>query len=426
MPGTRSATHFRTNIKTKKRSPPTAAPSKSAPTSPRRSTTSAYPFAPPVAGTKRWGPCQTVAVEPIFPDGHNNLASALKHIGQFSEAELEYRKTLELRPDFAQAHSNLIMLLHYAPGKSPQEILAEMRAWNDQHARPLAHLRKPQDRNRDPRRKLRIGYVSPDFTGHIVGLNLLPLFLNHDPNEFEIYCYFNGPKEDEFTLNFKKAAALRDIRRLSDQAAAELIRQDQIDILVDLAGHTADNRLLVFAQKPAPIQITFGGYPGGTGLETMDWRLTDPHLDPPGQTEIHYVEKLYRLRDSFWCYDPAAMIPAAELQIAPLPASQNGFITFGCLNNFMKVTETTVQAWAATVKSVPASRFLMLAPEGSPRHAFRRFSPNPASPIAWNSSVSNIERTTSKPITESTWASTRSPTTATPPVSTPCGWASPS
>jgi protein O-GlcNAc transferase len=311
---------------------------------------------------------RAIEIQPGVADIHNNLASALKHIGEFDQAEHEYRKAIELHPGFPQAHSNLIMLMHYQPGKTPQNILHEMRAWNNQHARPLASLRKPLSINRDPHRKLRIGYVSPDFTGHIVGLNLLPLFLNHDRDQFEIYCYSNVASEDQFTNKFQSVSHWRNIRPMTDESAAELIRQDQIDILVDLAGHTADNRLLVFAQKPAPVQITFGGYPGGTGLENMDWHLTDTQLDPPVKTETQYIEKLYRLRDSFWCYDPKIMWPAEELEIAPLPAAGNGYVTFGCLNNFMKVTVPTLHAWAAVLTAVENSRLLMLAPEGSPRN----------------------------------------------------------
>jgi protein O-GlcNAc transferase len=311
---------------------------------------------------------RAVEIEPEFVDAHNNRANALKHIGDFEGAELEYRRALELRPGFSEAHSNLIMLLHYAPGKTPKDILDEMRVWNERHARPLANLRKPIEPDRSADRKLRIGYVSPDFSGHIVGLNLLPLFSNHDRERFEIYCYSNVAAPDEFTSKFQSTAAgWRDIRQVDDATAARFVRDDKIDILVDLAGHTANNRLLVFAQKPAPVQVTFGGYPGGTGLETMDWHLTDADLDPQGETESHYVENLYRLRDSFWCYDPQAMVPADELEISELPAKRNGYVTFGCLNNFMKVTESTVRAWAAVVAAVPNSRFLMLAPDGSPR-----------------------------------------------------------
>jgi protein O-GlcNAc transferase len=321
----------------------------------------------------RWGDAvevlrRAVKVHDDFPDAHNNLASALKHVGEFDEAEREYRRALQLRPDFVEAHSNLIMLLHYAPGKTPADILVEMRRWNESHAAPLRRLIHTCDNDRDPNRRLRIGYVSPDFTGHIVGLNLLPLFKNHDRESFEIFCYSNSQIPDAFTDVFRGAANVwHDIRKIDDESAAELIRRDRIDILVDLAGHTAYNRLLIFARKPAPVQATFGGYPGGTGLETMDWRLTDPHLDPPGRTENHYTEKLQRLPDSFWCYDPEAMAPAAELNVEPLPALRNGYVMFGCLNNFVKVTQPVLRAWAQVLAGIPNSRLLMLAPEGKVR-----------------------------------------------------------
>ncbi|MGA3066214.1 MAG: tetratricopeptide repeat protein [Tepidisphaeraceae bacterium] len=311
---------------------------------------------------------RAVAARDEFPDAHNNLASALKHIGEFREAEKEYRRTIALRPSFAEAHSNLIMLLHYAPGKTPADILAEMRRWNERHVEPRRHLIRPCTNDRNPGRRLRIGYVSPDFSSHVVGMNLWPLFANHDRESFEVYCYSNTPHPDALTDHFRGAATeFREIQTLSDERAAEMIRTDRIDILVDLAGHTANHRLLVFARKPAPIQLTFGGYPGGTGLETMDYRLTDPYLDPPGKTENHYTEKLHRLPHSFWCYDPRAMAPAADLNVGPLPASMNGYVTFGCLNNFMKVTPPVLRIWAEVLAKIPQSRLLILVPEGKPR-----------------------------------------------------------
>jgi predicted O-linked N-acetylglucosamine transferase (SPINDLY family) len=171
-------------------------------------------------------------------------------------------------------------------------------------------------------------------------------------------------RADGLTEEFRRFAdSWHSIVELSDSQAVDLIRQDRIDILVDLALHTAGNRLGVFARKPAPVQATFAGYPGSTGLDTIDYRLTDPHLDPPGLNDQFYSETSHRLPDSFWCYDPLV----AEIAINAPPAQSHGSVTFGCLNNFCKVNEQVLQLWAQVLKTVSNSRLLLLSPEGSSR-----------------------------------------------------------
>ena len=157
------------------------------------------------------------------------------------------------------------------------------------------------------------------------------------------------------------------IAGLADEAVAQRIRQDRIDILVDLSLHMAHNRLMVMARKPAPVQVTWLGYPGTTGLDSVDYRLTDPYLDPcSGENDAFYSERSYRLPHTFWCYDPLA----SEPDVSALPAIRNGHITFGCLNNFCKVNAGTLQLWARAMRAVPASTLLMLAPrEARPRSA---------------------------------------------------------
>jgi predicted O-linked N-acetylglucosamine transferase (SPINDLY family) len=156
---------------------------------------------------------------------------------------------------------------------------------------------------------------------------------------------------------------------MSDKSVADLIIDDKIDILVDLALHMAAHRLMVMAQKPAPVQVTFGGYPGTTGLTAIDYRLTDPYLDPPGMVEgggdADYSEQSIRLPDSFWCFDPKAM-DVEQYEIAPLPAIANGFVTFGCLNNFCKVNDGVLELWARVLKEVPSSHLLLLTRPAAP------------------------------------------------------------
>ena len=184
---------------------------------------------------------------------------------------------------------------------------------------------------------------------------------NHDHGQVEIFCYADVVRPDAVT-----ATAARLCRRvaqhvgLSDQQAAELIRSDQIDILVDLTMHMANNRLLIFARKPAPVQVAWLAYPGTTGLAAMDYRLTDPYLDPPGEYDACYSEQSIRLPDTFWCYDPLADQPLAN----DLPALANGFITFGCLNNFCKVNDGVL---AALGESASCRAPVASAAAGAPR-----------------------------------------------------------
>ncbi|HMD53898.1 MAG TPA: hypothetical protein VKJ65_05055, partial [Phycisphaerae bacterium] len=297
--------------------------------------------------------------KPDSAEVHSTLGSVLKAQGRMDAAVEAFRHAIELKPDFSIAWDNFLYALHFHPGYNAQNILDEHNKWNKRFAEPLKGSVVPHANNRDSERKLRIGYVSPDFRDHVVGRNFLPLLKEHNKESFEITCYANLKIPDSFTQRFHSLAGnWRNIRGLSDQQTVEMIRNDGIDILVDLALHMAENRLLVFARKPAPIQVTFMGYPGTTGLNTIDYRLTDPFLDPPDQNRSYYSEESMRLPDSFWCYDPLADQP----EVNELPAIKNGYITFGCLNNFCKVNETVLELWAKVLKAVPNSRLLLLPP----------------------------------------------------------------
>ena len=311
-----------------------------------------------------------ITLDPNFPDAHNNLGFALAESGCLDDAIASFRQAIALRSAYAQAHSNLLFLLHYHPRSDAAVLTHEHRLWNRQHAQPLQGLALPHNIDQTPDRRLRIGYVSPDFRDHTVGRNLLPLFRHHDGQEFEITCYAHVVQPDAFTHEFQQHAhRWHDIARLSDERVANQIREDGIDILIDLALHSADNRLLVFARKPAPVQVSFAGYPGSTGLTSIDCRLSDPYLDPPGldpagADESLSSEKTIRLPDSFWCYDPH-IEPAVPLN--PLPALQSGVVTFGCLNRFCKINDGVLDLWAEVMRAVPASPLILLAAQGSHR-----------------------------------------------------------
>jgi protein O-GlcNAc transferase len=233
--------------------------------------------------------------------------------------------------------------------------LTESQNWHRQHAEPLAQLIAPHANDPNPDRRLRIGYISPDFRDHPVGRFMLPLLKSHDHREFEIFCYGDGAAPDEMTAKLQTCADIW--RHTAGQTHADLIRQDRIDILVDLAGHTLNNRLLVFAQKPSPVQITYLGYPGTTGLAAMDYRLTDVNADPPGETESFCTEELIRLPRTAWCFSALDENPA----IADPPAVRAGHVTFGSFNNLAKLNPPLLQLWAKILQSIPNSRLLLKA-----------------------------------------------------------------
>jgi predicted O-linked N-acetylglucosamine transferase (SPINDLY family) len=295
---------------------------------------------------------RAIELKPDYPEAHNNLGNALKEMGQLDEAIAAYRRATVLRPKLSDAHSNLLSTLNYHPGWDPATIFEEHRRWHYRYAEPLQRFIQPHRNERSPDRRLRIGYVSPDFRKHPVGHFLLPLLMRHDHKHCEIFCYAQVRASDVLTEQLRTHADhWHSLTGLQDGPAAELIRQHQIDILVDLSGHTAHNRLMFFAHKPAPVQVTFLGYPNTTGLATMDYRLTDAYADPPGLTEPWHSEQLFRLPQCAWCYQPAAS--------PPIEPRKEGPITFGCFNNFAKVTEPMLLLWARILHQVPGSRLLL-------------------------------------------------------------------
>ena len=310
-----------------------------------------------------------IRARPDFPATYNNLGNAWRQAGDLDEAISCYRKALELQPGYVLAHSNLLYALHGHPAYHAADLLAEHRRWNQMHAEPLRANRRAHHNDSDPDRPLRIGYVSPDFRRHPVGFFLLPLFSELDGDQCEVFCYSDVTAPDEVTEELRAHASVwRDIAGLSDERVAARVRDDRIDVLVDLTMHSADSRLLVFARKPAPVQVTYLAYCSTTGLETMDYRITDPCLDPPGQGTAHYSEQSIWLRETYWCYRPVVPIEVREA-----PALTIGTPTFGCLNDFAKVGPPTLAIWCRLLEAVPASRLLLHAPEASPRQRVRDF-----------------------------------------------------
>ncbi|MGD0389410.1 MAG: tetratricopeptide repeat protein, partial [Tepidisphaeraceae bacterium] len=321
---------------------------------------------------------QAIGLKPDIAEVHYNLANALRETGQPDEAIASYREAIRLKPDYADAYNNMVFTLPFHPGYDARMIHEELCRWSQQHAEPLRKFIQPHTNDRDPGRRLRIGYVSPDFGEHPVGQNLLPLLREHDHRQMEIFCYADMLRADAHTEQFRRHADVwRSIVGLSDSQAADLIRQDRIDILVDLALHTANNRLLVFAQKPAPVQVTYLGYCGSTGLDAIDYRLSDPYLDPSDSDLPFYSERTIRLPETYWCYSVAGPTP----EPSPPPAATLGYVTFGCLNNSAKVSSPALDLWAEILRGVPQSRLIVHSHPGAHLDAVReRFAGKGISP----------------------------------------------
>jgi len=294
-----------------------------------------------------------MALAPDLAEAHANLGRTLLAQGRHREAEDAYRRASELDPADATLHSNYLAALPYGGAHEPDEILALHRQWATRHADvpPVAHVPPVVD----PDRPLRVGYVSPDFRRHAVATFLEPIVAAHDRTRVEAICYSNVRVRDEVTARFAElAVGWREISHLDDDAAAALVRDDRIDVLVELTGHVARNRLRLFARRPAPVQVTYLGYYTTTGLDTIDYRLTDAWVDPPG-AEAHYTEAPFRLPDGWLCFQPPADAPAVN----DLPCKATGHVTFGSFNNLAKVTPEVIRRWSAVLTGVPRSRMVM-------------------------------------------------------------------
>ena len=304
---------------------------------------------------------QAIVLRPQFAGAFNNLGGALKATGQIDQAIAAYRQAIALAPNNPQFHSNLVYAMCFQPGASAQAIRAEAVRWNDRHGRPLASEIRPCQNDRDPDRPLRIGYISPNFRQHTNGFSMLPLLKNHDRSRFQIFCYSDVKHPDHITQKCRDASdQWRSIVGVNDQAVAQVVRQDRIDIFVDLVSHMANNRLLVFARKPAPVQTTYLCNQATTGLSTMDYRLSDPHIDPPGCHDADYTEQTVRLPDCYLCFEPLPDSPPVN----DLPALKAGHITFGSLNNFNKVMPPVLDLWGRVLLAVPESRLILRCPDG--------------------------------------------------------------
>ncbi len=303
---------------------------------------------------------KAIEIIPEFIEAHNNLGNVFKDQGK-EDASIEcFKRALDMNPDYAMAFSNLLFTMTGSAAYGPADIWAEIEHWNQLRA-PAVSSRPANHRNdKTPGRRLTIGYVSPDFRRHSVSYFFEPLLSAHDRDAVKAICYAEVSDPDEMTGRLQELSDgwCQTVGRTARDIAQQ-IQRDGVDILVDLAGHTKGNRLDVFALKPAPLQITWLGYPGSTGLGAMNCRLTDAIADPEGVSDPYFSEDLIRLNRGFHCYKPPSDCP----EVSTLPARESGAITFGSFNNLGKVTSEVISAWARILTEVPGSRMVIKSPK---------------------------------------------------------------
>jgi protein O-GlcNAc transferase len=297
-----------------------------------------------------------LGAKPDYSPAENGIGNALRDLGRLDDALEHYRAALRLDPGSQAAASNLLMAAQYDPRQNPAGLRVAHRDWGTATAARLPQRAAPFANARDPERRLKVGYLSADFRRHSVAYFIEPVIAAHDRGAVQVTLYSAVRRPDPTTERIHGTAdRWRDIVRLSDAAVAHLVEDDGIDILVDLAGHTAGNRLGVFALRPAPVQATWIGYPDITGLRTIGWRITDAVADPDGDDNHHPSESLMRLADGFLCYRPPGEAPP----IAPPPSGRDGPITFASFNALAKISADTVALWARVLDAVPRSRLLI-------------------------------------------------------------------
>lgn len=298
---------------------------------------------------------RAITVKAGYAEAWNNLGQVLEIQGNVEEALSAYRQALKLNPAFSRVHSNILFALNYLPGLTAQEIFEEHRRWAQTYADPLTPPASPP--TVVEKQRLSIGYVSPDFRQHPVAYFLEAVLAHHDATRFEIFCYSDVSAPDAVTARLRGLVPhWRDSHGLSDEALGQQIRHDAIDILIDLTGHTDRNRLFTFARRPAPRQASWIGYFNTTGMQAMDYFISDVYGSPTEIPQL-YTETLVRLPHSRFCYHAPDYAPT----VAPLPAAQNGYVTFGCFNNLAKLNDAVIALWAQILTALPSSRLVLKA-----------------------------------------------------------------
>ncbi|MBM3600423.1 MAG: tetratricopeptide repeat protein [Alphaproteobacteria bacterium] len=313
---------------------------------------------------------QALNLRPDYAEAWNSLGAAIQGQGRLEQSLACFRRALEIKPDYHECYSNLLFFMNYLPDVTDADHARENRRW----AAVLERAMPPAlelDNDPDPDRRLRLGFVSPEFSREQNYMAFFEAVLaNHDRNAFDIYCYGDVAAPDETTRRVASLARVwRDIHGMDNRQRAELIRGDRIDVLVNLCGWLPLHRAL-FAQRMAPVQLAYINHVSTTGLANMDYRISDRWIDPPGRTEAFNTETLYRLETGYACYTPPADAPDVDA----LPASRNGHVTFGSFNYLTKVTPEVVALWAEILRAVPSAGLLMKAitlSDGAARQRYR-------------------------------------------------------
>lgn len=298
---------------------------------------------------------RAIALKPGIASMHNNLGNVLRDQGLLIDATASFRQAIALDTDLLTARSNLLLQLNLMPQVQHTEQIAEARRFGERQiarARPLTHA---APRAVEAGRRLKVGFVSGDLKTHPVGFFLESVVAHLDPKQIELIAYVTQRQEDATAARLKPHfAAWHGIDESDDETAARRIRADGVDILVDLSGHTTHNRLSMFAWKPAPVQVTWLGYFATTGVSAIDYILGDQHVLPTHEAS-HFVERAWRLPDSYLCFTP----PQLQVPAGPLPMSANGAVTFGCFNHLVKLNDAVVALWARVLRAVPGSRLFL-------------------------------------------------------------------
>ncbi len=305
---------------------------------------------------------RAIAIDPGLVPAYGMLGNILRGQARIPEALEVLGAARKLDPGRLDIESTELFVLTCWDEISSEALFVRHRDFGARLEKAIARRFEPFGNSRDPERRLRVGYVSGDFNFHPVAFFTIPLFERHDRSACEIFCYWTGNTVDDFTRQVQaRADVWRDAASMSDAGLAETINRDGIDILVDLSGHSGFFRLAVFAQQPAPVQVTWLGYLSTTGMTRIQYRLCDRYTDPPGMTDRFHTETLVRLPNSQWCYRPVVSIDCSE---AP-PLKRNGFISFGSFSNVVKLSPTSRRLWTEILTRLPDSRIVFAGvPQG--------------------------------------------------------------
>lgn len=296
---------------------------------------------------------RAIELKDDFADAFNNLGVLHQELGEFDEAKTMFSNALRNDPSYRQANSNMLFTMNYDPSKTGEEIFEEYKAFNARFAEPLRSEQKPHTNSADPNRRIRVGYVAPTFYKHAVGFHLMPLFELNNREDFEIFAYAGLSKGDEYTEQYRVNCDQFIITTgMSEEAIAERIRADEIDIIVDIAGHANGSKLGVFARKPAPISLHWLDFGYTTGMNAIDYYLGDKNVTPVGQDHLFGEKEVWRLDGPSVVYRPGTSMG----EVGPLPAKKNGFITFCTLSRTVRLNRKTIRVWAEILKRIPNAK----------------------------------------------------------------------